>query len=383
MIDFSLIKIIPADESHREFSYQVKKAAEGDYITQLWGWDEKVQRDFHTSDWQQKRPSIILYDDKPIGTIYILETNDYIQIGQFFILPEYQNKGIGSHLLKSILIKADQSGKVVKIAYLINNPVVSLYKRNGFEDTEVHDVYCHMERKPKGANLKYKAVIFDLFGTLVDVFSRQEYERVLAEMVSILKAPYDEFYKIWLQTANQRSTGVFRNLEENIEFICRELKISVSDSQLKLARQVRLNFVVRALKPKKDAIKVLSYLKSEGCRTGLISNCSTEPPFLWQDTPFAPLIDVAIFSSTAGLQKPDPRIYHMATEHLSVEPEYCLYIGDGDSHELTGALKVGMHPVLIRNPGENGIDVIRVNAEVEKWDGPVISSLKEVLNLLK
>ena len=97
MINFSLIKLIPAEESHREFSYQVKKAAEGDYITQLWGWDEKAQRDFHTSDWQQKRPSIILYDNKPIGTIYILENDDYIQIGQFFILPEYQNKGIGSH----------------------------------------------------------------------------------------------------------------------------------------------------------------------------------------------------------------------------------------------------------------------------------------------
>ena len=149
MIDFSLVKVIPADESHREFSYQVKKAAEGDYITQLWGWDEKVQRDFHTSDWLQKRPSMILYDNKPIGTIYILENSNYIQIGQFFILPEYQNKGIGSYLLKSILDKADQSGRITRIAYLINNPVVSLYKRNGFETIEVHDVYCHMERKPK------------------------------------------------------------------------------------------------------------------------------------------------------------------------------------------------------------------------------------------
>jgi GNAT superfamily N-acetyltransferase len=149
MIDYSLIQIIPAEESHREFSYQVKKAAEGDYITLLWGWDEKAQRDFHTSDWQQKRPAIILYDSQPIGSIYILESENYIEIGQFFILPEYQNKGIGSHLLKRILDKAEQSGRITKIAYLINNPVASLYKRSGFEITEVHDVYCHMERKPQ------------------------------------------------------------------------------------------------------------------------------------------------------------------------------------------------------------------------------------------
>jgi FMN phosphatase YigB (HAD superfamily) len=27
--------------------------------------------------------------------------------------------------------------------------------------------------------MKYKAVVFDLFGTLVDIFSRSEYDRVL------------------------------------------------------------------------------------------------------------------------------------------------------------------------------------------------------------
>ena len=230
--------------------------------------------------------------------------------------------------------------------------------------------------------MKYKAVIFDLFGTLVEIFSRQEYENTLAEMVSILKAPYDEFYKIWIQTADQRSIGVFRNLEENIEYICRELKISISDNQLKLARQVRFNFVAHSLTPKKDAIEVLSHLKSKGCRTGLISNCSTVPPIIWPDTPFAPLIDVAVFSSSVGLQKPDPHIYHLATKRLSVKPENCLYIGDGDSHELTGALNVGMNPVLIRNPDEDSANVLRVNPETEKWNGLIISSLKEVLNLI-
>ncbi len=154
MIDLSLIKIIPAEESHREFSYKVKKEAYGDYISQLWGWDEIVQRNFHTKAWQEKGPQIILYDNQPIGTISVIETEDYIEIGQFFILPEYQNQGIGSHLLKDILSKADESGKTTKIAYLINNPVASLYKRNGFKITEVKDVYCHMERKSETSSVR-------------------------------------------------------------------------------------------------------------------------------------------------------------------------------------------------------------------------------------
>ena len=99
MIDCSLIKLIPADETHREFSYQVKKAAEGEYITNMFGWDESVQRDFHARAWQEQRPDIITYDGKLIGTIATIESEDCIELGQFFILPEYQNKGIGKYLL--------------------------------------------------------------------------------------------------------------------------------------------------------------------------------------------------------------------------------------------------------------------------------------------
>ena len=228
MIDFSLIKLIPADESHREFSYQVKKAAEGTYITQLWGWDEKFQRNFHTSDWQLKRPSIIIYDKKPIGTIYILENDDNIQIGQFFILPEYQNKGIGSYLLKRILDKAELSGRTTRLAYLKNNPVASLYQLHGFKIISEHDEFYFTERKPEGANLKYKAVIFDLFGTLVDNFSRGDYEKTLTEMATVLGAPPDGFIRLWADTFNLRSTGVFHSAEACVEHICQELHVPVN-----------------------------------------------------------------------------------------------------------------------------------------------------------
>lgn len=63
-IGYSLIKLIPADEVHREFSYQVKKASLGEYITQIWGWDEVIERDFHTKSWGKYRPHIITYVDR-------------------------------------------------------------------------------------------------------------------------------------------------------------------------------------------------------------------------------------------------------------------------------------------------------------------------------
>src|SRR4030042_5002082 len=176
-IDFSLLKTVPAADSHREFSYQAKKAAEGDYITQIWGWDEVLQRKLHEEAWQQKHPSIILYDGKAIGTIYVLETDGFIEIGQFFILPEYQNKGIGSYLLKNILAKADRLPRISKLACLKNTPAISLYRRHGFEIVREQEMFYFMERKPEATSKperKYQAVIFDLFGTVVDNFTRTE-----------------------------------------------------------------------------------------------------------------------------------------------------------------------------------------------------------------
>ncbi len=104
--NYSLIELVPADETHKEFSYQVKKEAEGEYITRMFGWDEDVQRHFHA--WQEKKPDIITYGGKLIGTVAAIGSEDCIEVGQFFVLPDYQNKGIGTHLLKNILNKADQ-----------------------------------------------------------------------------------------------------------------------------------------------------------------------------------------------------------------------------------------------------------------------------------
>jgi GNAT superfamily N-acetyltransferase len=147
MIDYSLIRLIPADETYKEFSYEVKKAAEGDYITSMFGWDEEVQRDFHAKAWQQQKPDIITYDGRLIGTIAAVESGDCVEIGQFFILPEHQRKGIGTYLLKCILDKAERSCKNVTLKFLKSNPVKSLYVRNGFRVVDTDEILCHMERR--------------------------------------------------------------------------------------------------------------------------------------------------------------------------------------------------------------------------------------------
>ncbi len=383
-IDFSLIKTVSADASHYEFIYRLKKEVYLDYITRIWGWDEEEQRQFYAQEWQKLKPSVILYDNKRIGTICVWNDDESLHIERFYIQPEYQNKGIGSHLVKTILDKADKEGLMAKLHVLKINPAVSLYKRLGYEVTGEDEIMYQMERKSQSDRKnprKYQAVIFDLFGTLVENFTIPEYHKVLANMAAILKVTRDDFSKLWRETFPERVNGGHATHQESIAYICRKLNAPVTEEQIEQAAALRLEYTVKSLKPRADAVPVIKQLKSLNYKVGLISDCSPETPTAWPMSPFAGMFDVTVFSCVAGVKKPNPRIYGIATDKLGVAPGDCLYIGDGSSNELTGALKVGMHPVLIRDPDES-VDAHYIERE-ENWQGPVINKLKEVLNLVK
>jgi len=226
--------------------------------------------------------------------------------------------------------------------------------------------------------MKYEAVIFDLFGTLVPNMSLSEHRAVLTRMADVLSAPPDDFVQLWFDTFNERITGILQSPNDNVAYICRTLGVSLDETKVKRATRIRFNYSVQSMVPRSDAIETLSHLKYEGCKIGLISDCSAEVPAIWKDTPFVKLIDIAIFSCLVGMKKPDPRIYRLATEQLNVEPQDCLYVADGIGQELTVASQIGMHAVQILVPGEDKYDPYR-----EDWDGPVISSLAEVMTLIK
>ncbi len=229
--------------------------------------------------------------------------------------------------------------------------------------------------------MKYKAVIFDLFGTLIENFSRSEYAAVFTEMANILSVPPAEFLQSWGEAFDQRATGVFATTEDAIRNLSFKFNPRVTEGQINQAARVRLDYTKRSINPRDGAIEVLGGLKAAGYKTGLISDCTCEIPNVWDSTALAPFFDVTVFSCVAGIKKPDPRIYLIATDQLEVEPQDCLYIGDGSSRELSGALQVGMHPVIIRVPDES-VDTHFVERE-ENWEGPEISSFQEVLGLLK
>jgi putative hydrolase of the HAD superfamily len=225
------------------------------------------------------------------------------------------------------------------------------------------------------------AIIFDLFGTLVDNFSFQEHLDMLDEMANALSVPPEDFMSMWLITFDERVTGIYKNPEANIDYICQKLGVKPDKNKIMKAAKIRWDFTKRSLKPRNEAVITMKKLKKKGCKIGLITDCSGEVPHLWDDLPFAKLVDVPVFSCIAGIQKPDPRIYKLACKRLKVNPKKCLYIGDGSNKELSGASKIGMKSIQIKVPDEDETDAFKIN--VDKWYGPKISSISDVLIYVK
>ena len=145
--------VTPASDADYEFSFRVKKVAEGDLVRRYFGWDETVQRDFHMKEWTERRPDIIWSCGVRVGTVAVRESGDCIEIGQFFILPEFQNRGLGTVILQEAVQRADERGLVARLAFLNGNRAESLYVRHGFALVAQTETHSFMERKPRPARL--------------------------------------------------------------------------------------------------------------------------------------------------------------------------------------------------------------------------------------
>ncbi|HJN16767.1 MAG TPA: HAD family hydrolase [Armatimonadota bacterium] len=224
--------------------------------------------------------------------------------------------------------------------------------------------------------MRYQAVIFDLFGTLIDNLSRAGHENVLREMGDIMGVGREEFVREWVGCVRERMAGRLGDVRENVGAICERLGAQADPKRIDEAVEHKLDYTRQVLTPREGALETLRALRAGGMKTGLLTDCSSEVPKLWEETAFAPLIDEPVFSHSAGLKKPDPRIYHLTCDRLGARPAECLHVGDGSSHELYGAAQVGLDPVRIRVKYEEHEDTYRLDDQ--EWRGKSVGALLEV-----
>jgi putative hydrolase of the HAD superfamily len=184
-----------------------------------------------------------------------------------------------------------------------------------------------------------KAVIFDMFETLVTHYRNETYFG--ENIANDLNLSEGRFRNIWDASDDDRTLGK-STFEETISEIMHANDIYDEELLKKVVRKRRECKEKIFTTYGKEIPDMLDALKEKGLKIALISNCFDEEVGPIKNSRLYPYFDVALLSYEVGIMKPDPEIFKLALKKLKLAPDECIYVGDGGSHELEAATACGM-----------------------------------------
>ena len=140
---------LPPTAAALDDAFAAKRAALGPHIVGRWGWDDALQRAIHRRRFDEKPFLAIRQGETPLGTVSLHAKSDHVRLGEFYLFPPFQGRGLGSAILTHCLVATDGLGLPVNLEALHWNPVVSLYRRFGFVEVGGSDIHLFMERPPR------------------------------------------------------------------------------------------------------------------------------------------------------------------------------------------------------------------------------------------
>jgi len=162
-IEFSLPRggrmvLRPVTDADEEFLLSIYVGTRADELGQVeWGegqqdafikWQFDLQRREYDARFPDAEYCVILIDDCPAGRIWIGRDDRQIRLLDIAILPEFQNRGAGTLLLRWLIDESKRAGKALRhMVFVLNNDAHRFYERLGFVVIEEFGAYKHMEWK--------------------------------------------------------------------------------------------------------------------------------------------------------------------------------------------------------------------------------------------
>lgn len=153
------VELRPVTQSDDQFLFSVYESTRHDELAQVeWAegqkeqflrWQFDLQRAEYTSRFPDSDYRVIVVDEKPAGRIWVGRDDQQIRLLDIALLPEFQNRGVGTALLKRLMDQAAASGKALRhMVFVLNNDAERFYLRLGFKRIEDFGAYKHMEWRP-------------------------------------------------------------------------------------------------------------------------------------------------------------------------------------------------------------------------------------------
>lgn len=167
--------------------------------------------------------------------------------------------------------------------------------------------------------MKYKTVIFDLDGTLLNT---------LDDIRDSLNVALSKFgFKERSLEEVRKAVGYASR-----ELLARTLDGGHENPQLQTVLDYYLDYYEKhsniKTKPYEGIIELLEELREQGIRVAIVSNKPQEAVSILNREIFGDLVELAIGESAELPRKPNPAMLIKAVEELGCDKEECVYVGD-------------------------------------------------------
>ena len=227
---------------------------------------------------------------------------------------------------------------------------------------------------------KYKAVLFDVSGTLLRV------EPSVGEVYATYARPFGFkgsgkelnrlFHKEWINSGGIESLGKKSGEQAERDF-WKSLVFQVFEHSGGLENFEHYFEIIYEAFARKDHWHVfddvidsgiLEKLKNSSITLGVVSNWDSRLHTILKGTGLAEYFDFILASAEVGSAKPDKKIFIEAIRRSGVKPAEVCHIGDDLLADIRGANSVGIEAILIDR-----------NSKHEKNSLATISSFQELL----
>jgi len=200
-----------------------------------------------------------------------------------------------------------------------------------------------------------RAVIFDLYGTLVDLRVNEDTPFFWNALASDFRASERRvsgevlkgaFTRLVQEASGHISEGFILNTV--FSGILEEFGLAPTSDNISLFAGKFRKHSITHLSKKNYTDDLLCAIRNSGYKLGLVSN--TEALLTAYDLKLLSLedrFDAMVLSSNVGVKKPDKRIFEIILGRLGARPEDCVFVGDTFDDDIAGALDAGIDTVFL------------------------------------
>jgi ribosomal protein S18 acetylase RimI-like enzyme len=142
----------PAGPADRDRLFALHRAAMREVVERAWGWEEAEQRARFNARFDPAGVAFIVVGGREVGLLSVNHRPGELYVENVQIVPEEQNRGIGTAVMRSVLARAASLRSAVTLQVLkANVRARQLYERLGFYATGEDGVHVRM-RHAAGAD---------------------------------------------------------------------------------------------------------------------------------------------------------------------------------------------------------------------------------------